>query len=185
MNQDNTPTQSAFDSLLAWLDPDRDEAGRVYEQIRTRLIKFFECRGRHDAEELTDETLDRVAEKVRKIANDYVGEKALYFYGVARNVLREALRKPPPVDLPVLDENSEDAEAEQECLDRCMLELTLTNQNMMREYYRYEKRVRIEHRKALAKEMGLGQNALRIQAHRIRLTLRLCVQNCLEEWMKA
>ena len=37
--------QEAFDELLAWLNPDRERAGRKYEDIRQRLIRIFMHRG--------------------------------------------------------------------------------------------------------------------------------------------
>jgi hypothetical protein len=38
-------TQELFDTLLGWLDPDRERAGDKYETVRIRLIKVFTCRG--------------------------------------------------------------------------------------------------------------------------------------------
>jgi DNA-directed RNA polymerase specialized sigma24 family protein len=185
MNHDTALTQSGFDSLLAWLDSDRDQAGLVYEQIRRRLIKIFECRGRHDAEELADETINRVILKVPKIAEDYIGEKALYFYAVAQKVFLESLRKREPVVLPPPVAVTEDVEREYECLDRCISQLTRNNRELVMEYYQDDKRAKIEHRKALAEKLGLAQNALRIRAHRIRQTLQQCVEKCLEQALLA
>jgi hypothetical protein len=61
-------TQSAFDRMLAELDPDRERAGEKYEQIRQKLMKFFQWRGCSSsaAEEHTDRTIDRVARKVEE-----------------------------------------------------------------------------------------------------------------------
>ena len=185
MKQDSAITQTNFDSLLAWLDSDRDQAGIIYEQIRRRLIKIFECRGRHDAEELADETINRVTLKIPAIAQDYVGDKTLYFYGVAQNVFHEALRKHAPVAMPPPIPKSEDVEMEFECLDRCLQQLTNGNRMLMLEYYQNDKRAKIEHRKAMAEKLGVAQNALRIRAHRIRLTLQQCVESCLAERMRA
>src|SRR5262249_36046354 len=36
-----TLTLEAFERLLRWLSPDRDAAGRKYEQIRTKMVRFF------------------------------------------------------------------------------------------------------------------------------------------------
>lgn len=185
MNHDTLLTQEIFDSLLAWLDDDRDQAGLMHEQIRLRLIKIFECRGRHDADELADETITRVALKVPMIAKDYVGEKALYFYAVAHKIFLESSRKRPPVVLPPIVENSEDVEQVFECLDRCMLQLTENNRELVLEYYQNDKRAKIEHRKALADKLGVAQNALRIRAYRIRSTLLQCVTGCLEQRLSA
>ena len=52
--------QDAFDTMLDWLDADRERAGCKYEAIRLRLIKIFTCRGCQDAEELADEAINRV-----------------------------------------------------------------------------------------------------------------------------
>ena len=38
-------TQELFDTLLDWLDPDRERAGQKYETIRLKLIKIFTSRG--------------------------------------------------------------------------------------------------------------------------------------------
>ena len=181
MNQENDLTQTAFDSLLTWLDPDREQAGKKYEHIRQRLIKIFTCRGRLDAEELADETINRVALKVAKIAKEYVGDPALYFYGVAQKVFLESLRKRPPAVMPPPVLRSEEIEREYECLERCMGQLSQSNRELVLEYYKNEKGAKISHRKKLAESMGIAQNALRIRAHRIRLTLQQCVQVCLEQ----
>ncbi len=181
MKQQSSLTQAAFDSLLAWLDADRDQAGRKYEQIRLRLIKIFTCRGRPDAEELADETINRVTLRAPEISKDYVGDPALYFYGVAQKVYLESLRRrPPPVVAPPLPK-SEDVEKEYECLDRCMEQLSQSHRELVLEYYQDDKRAKIDHRKKQAEKLGIAQNALRIRAHRIRVSLQQCVTGCLEQ----
>lgn len=180
MTKDGALTQTAFDSLLSWLDADRDQAGKKYESIRLRLIKIFSCRGRIDAEDLADETINRVTLKAAEIAKEYVGDPALYFYGVAQKVFLEAVRKHPPVVLPPPVAKPDDIEQEYECLDRCILQLTPDNRELVIEYYQNDKRAKIEHRKELAEKLGLAQNALRIRAYRIRSTLQQCLLSCLE-----
>jgi DNA-directed RNA polymerase specialized sigma24 family protein len=185
MTRDSALNQTDFDSLLSWLDADRDQAGMKYEAIRLRLIKFFTCRARTDAEDLADETINRVTLKATKLAKDYVGDPVLYFYAVAQKVFLEALRKRPPSVLPPPIEKSDDIEQQFECLDRCLVQLTAGNRELVLEYYQNDKRAKIEHRKALAEKLGLAQNALRIRAHRIRLTLQQCVQGCLGQGLPA
>src|SRR5215207_6031462 len=82
-----------FEHLLEWLDPDRERAGARYEEIRRALIKIFTTRGCAEPEDLADETITRVCRKVRTIAPTYVGDPANYFYGVAKNVHLEYLRR--------------------------------------------------------------------------------------------
>jgi DNA-directed RNA polymerase specialized sigma24 family protein len=185
MNQENALTQAAFDCLLAWLDPDREQAGKKYENIRLRLIRIFTCRGRPDAEELADETINRVTLKAPVVSKEYVGDPALYFYGVAQKVFLESVRKPPAAAAPPPAVNSDEVEQEYECLERCMDRLSQGNRELVLEYYQNEKRAKINHRKELAERLGIAQNALRIRAHRIRVTLQRCVRACLEQGLAA
>jgi DNA-directed RNA polymerase specialized sigma24 family protein len=62
-----------------------------------------------------------------------------------------------------------------------MEQLTSDNRQLVLQYYQDEKRAKIEHRKRLAEGLGIALNALRIRAHRIRLNLLECVQQCLQE----
>ena len=95
MNKEWVLTQESFDALLAWLDPNRELAGRKYEDIRTRLVKIFSCRGCYEPEDLADETINRVTSKLKDIESSFIGERARYFYGVANKVHLEYLRRKP------------------------------------------------------------------------------------------
>jgi DNA-directed RNA polymerase specialized sigma24 family protein len=172
-------TQEAFDALLAWLDPEREQAGKRYEDIRNRLIKIFACRACHEPEDLADEAINRVAKRVGEIARTYSGDPALYFYGVGNNVHLEYLRKRMPQLAMPPAPSPDEFEQEYECLDRCMSRLPDDSRELVLQYYQEEKKARIEHRKVLAEKWGIALNALRIRAHRIRTTLRQCVQDCL------
>jgi DNA-directed RNA polymerase specialized sigma24 family protein len=186
-------TQDAFETLLRWLDPDREKAGLKYEAIRSGLIKIFTCWGYSDAEDLTDETINRVSVKIVDLVDTYEGDPALYFIGVARNVRRECDRRPHLADADsILEKNAnnlsqeasqiaDDTELDYRCLDRCLEELPAENRRLVLEYYEHEKQGKIDHRKRLANELGIAVNALRIRAHRIRRTLQQCLQQCLEE----
>ena len=179
-------TQAAFDSLLSWLDSDREQAGRKYEQVRQRLIKIFACRGRPDAEELADEVINRVTLKAPEVSKDYVGDPSLYFYGVAQKVYLEALRKrPAQLFVPPPSPHTDEEEAEYECLETCVGGLPPASRELVIEYYQNDRRAKIEHRKELAGRLGIAQNALRIRAHRIRLALQRCVEDCLAQRLPA
>lgn len=173
-------TQEAFDSLLAFLGPTPEEAGRRYEEIRRRLIKIFACRGCRTPEELVDESIDRVARKAAELAPTYEGDPALFFYGVARRVYLESVKKKPMAAPPPVPDSIEEHQRELDCLDECMESLPPAQSAFIRDYYREDKSAKIEDRKALAERMGIGINALRIRAHRIRAELEKCVTACLE-----
>jgi RNA polymerase sigma factor (sigma-70 family) len=174
-------TQDAFDKFLTWLDPDRERAAKKYEEVRRRLIKIFSCRGCPEAEDLADETINRVIRKAHDMIDSYVGDPALYFYGVARNVHLEYLRKGhAPLPLPQIDLTQE-KEIESCCLDECMAKLPQEQRQWVLEYYEDEKRVKIDHRKDMARRLGIAPNALRIRMHRIRASLQNCVARCLNQ----
>lgn len=173
-------TQEAFDSLLAFLGATPEEAGRKYEEIRRRLVKIFASRGCPTPEELVDESIDRVARKAAELAFTYEGDPALYFYGVARRVYLESLKKRPAPAPPPPSSSSQERQQELDCLDECMRSLPPAQRTLIYDYYREEKRAKIEQRRALAARLGIGVNALRIRAHRIRAELQSCVTACLE-----
>lgn len=193
MKNQRVITQQAFDQLLNWLDADRDSAGSKYEKIRVRLIKIFACRGCGEADDLADETINRVTLKLGEIAESYSGDPALYFYGVAQKVHLEYLRKKPLVQESSQvgrepggqtawpSEPVDDIEQEYACLERCMDRLPPENRRLVLEYYQEEKRAKIDHRKMLADQLGIAVNALRIRAHRIRSQLQQCVESCLDQ----
>jgi len=181
MKKDWDFSQEAFDQLLSWLNPDREEAGRKYEEIRRRLIKIFTCRGCMTSEDLADDTINRVTKKVPEIAPTYAGDPALYFLGVAHNVCLEYFRKKPEPDPPPQRDESERKEQLDECLEQCMQRLTSKNRELILEYYHEEKHSKIDHRKELAQKLGIALNALRIQACRIRAGLQECVFECVKQ----
>jgi DNA-directed RNA polymerase specialized sigma24 family protein len=173
-------SQEQFDRLLQWLDPDREIAGTKYEGIRKRLIKIFVCRGSPAPEELSDKTINRVALKLPEIQSNYVGEPARYFYGVANNIFRESFRKEkaPIVQPSEPPKQDEEEELIYTCLEECMDKLGPAQRDLVLGYYWQEKRDKINHRKELAESQGMGVNALRIRACRIRAALQKCVEDC-------
>ena len=171
------PSQEAFEKLLRWLDPDRDEAGLKYEKIHLRLISIFSGRGHCSAEDLADETVDVVASKIDWLIENYQGDPALYFYGVAKKI-SPPKKKPPPPPPPPPD--MDEIERQCGCLDRCMEEkLTEAERRLVLKYHEKNKREKIELRQQLAKELGISINALRIRVFHIQSRLRPCIEECL------
>ena len=183
MKKDWVLSQDAFDAMLAWLDPNREVAGGKYETIRVRLIKIFVCRGCADAEELADETINRVVSKLREIISNWQGDPALYFYKVAQNIYREWWRQMTlQVDVPFEKPTTSLIvvnEVEYECLEQCLSGLDNDDKSLVVHYYQSEGRAKIDQHKKMASDMGIAVNALRIRAHRIRRRLKKCVIDCL------
>ena len=181
-------TQEAFDKLLAWLDPDREVAGKRYEEIRQSLVKIFFWRGFSDAEDLADETINRVSRKAEGLAESFEGEPALYFFGVARKVVLERRRLPSPQSvseqMPAPPEPSNDvsnSERIHECLDRCLQRLKPAERDLILRYYQESKQAKIDFRKVLADEQGVDIETLRVKMYRVRVKVQKCMEKCLEQ----
>lgn len=180
MKKDWVLTQEAFDALLGWLDPNREAAALKYETVRLRLIKIFACRGCSEAEDLADETINRVTSKLPEIQPGFEGDPARYFYAVAKKILLEHSRPKATPPLPQQSSDDEESELMYQRLELCLEKLTPGNRELVLGYYQEEKHAKIENRKALAAGLGIAVNALRIRAHRIRAWLQQCVKQSLQ-----
>jgi|SRR5882672_844193 len=192
MKREREPTQEELEKLLAWLA----SAGREYATTHYRLTRVFIVRGCIDAETLADEVMNRVAVRIDKLIKDYPGDPIKCLMGFADNVYLEYLRElsnqrkhsegepPTPPDGQAEREREErerkEGELREECLARCMEELSAADNQLFRRYFQEEERAMVARRK-LAAELRLTANALRIKAYRIRRRLRGCMEACLEE----
>lgn len=178
-------TQGAFDHLLAYLDPDRETAGKKYLEIRSNLMRFFEWRGCPFPEDHADETINRVAKKVSE--GEEIRNPAGYFLGVGRMLLLE-IYKEQAKERQAMNEladshadSYEESEPRVECLKRCLERLTPDNRELILQYYQGEKAAKIENRKKLSERLKTPLNTLRMRALRIRERLQTCVNDCLKE----
>jgi RNA polymerase sigma factor (sigma-70 family) len=193
-------SEQSWDQLFDFLDPTRGgkdprardgEAEVRYREITRKLVCFFAGRGCAEAEDLTMETILRVAAKCSDVRCADHNETVGYFYGVARNVMHEWLRDArkeqkerqlasrEPGVVPIGDADAErQREAAYLCLERCMTHLTERARRLIVSYYELEKASRIDRHRTLATEFGKSANALRIEVHRIRKLLRQCVFGC-------
>ena len=177
-------SKSSFDRLLALLDADRNRAAQKYESLRIRLVKFFEWRACQFADQLADETLDRVARKVE--AGEQINDYLHYALGVARFLYLETVKKQTKekavvIQMPLADNHFHEETPQLDCLEACLGELSETNRRMILHYYYNDKQAKIDYRKKFAESLGLSLNALRIKALRIRAKLEECVFKCLKK----
>ena len=160
--------QEQFEQLLSWLDPDREKAGAKYESIRKRLIKLFVCSGCNVAEDLADKTINRVARKLPEFRATYVGEPGHYFYGVAKHIRLEWSRKRrPPAVLPPAaapPKRTKTKNATTGVYKNAWPHSLQADHDLVLGYYAEEKHAKIDHRKKLAEQLGVGMNALRHEA---------------------
>ncbi len=76
----------AFTRLLDWLDDGVDSYGERYLEMRRRLISYFDRRNRPFADDLADETLNRIGKTLERGDVIAIRPQARYCYIVARFV---------------------------------------------------------------------------------------------------
>jgi DNA-directed RNA polymerase specialized sigma24 family protein len=187
LKKDWTATPAAFQQFLAWLDDGVDSGGERYVDMRRRLVAYFARKRCAGAEDLADETLNRVARRLEEEGTIVDALPARYCYIVARFVFLESLRQPAATDHASHDAlagppvtESADAPA-LDCLDHCLAGLPERDRSLILEYYAVDSSTKAERRRVLASRLNLSPNALTIRASRIRSRLEACVSGCLRE----
>jgi RNA polymerase sigma factor (sigma-70 family) len=181
-----------FDDLLAWLNPDRELASSIYLNLRQSLRRIFAWNRCADPEGMTDETFDRVARQVHILRDTYEGNPKRFFYGVANNLIKEYWKKVKsyvpiesiePVEDPPQELEEETSERRRECLSKCLRKLPKEKRKLILAYYAKEKQAKSTHREAMARQLGISIEALRVRMLRIRSGLEECIERCLDEFM--
>jgi DNA-directed RNA polymerase specialized sigma24 family protein len=183
------PTRDAFSQFLNWLDEGVDSGGERYVEMRRRLAAYFDRRNCRSPDDLADETLNRVARRLEEEGTIADTLPARYCYIVAKFVFLESLRREkeerkkaaesPGVSTPRDDGDMDEPDREKlrESLERCLERLPAPDRGLILEYYRGERRAKIERRRDLAARLGVTINALSIRACRIRDKLESCVRS--------
>jgi DNA-directed RNA polymerase specialized sigma24 family protein len=184
-------TPEEFEALLGQLDADRERAGERYETIRRKLVRLFGWRGCAVPEDLADETMNRVARRLAEGIELRSSDPYGYFCGVAHLVFKESLRRAAreqrvltegaALASPILDDD-EPSDRRLDCLRGCLARLAPDQRDLVLRYHQgasSQGENNIRNRQALAQEVGLPMNALRIRVHRIRRKLESCVHQSL------
>jgi len=193
MVRDSVTNPDGFDEILAWLNPNRELAAAMYVQLRHDVARIFLWNRCSDPEGLTDEVFDRVARKVHNLRQTYNGDPRLFFYGVARNLVKETAKKVKTYtsfdDAGVtlraraqveVDEEEESVQAREHCLQLCLNELNGEQRRLILEYYAMDEQGKISHRVRIARQLGLSIETLRVRVYRIRVALEECIERCLD-----
>jgi DNA-directed RNA polymerase specialized sigma24 family protein len=197
VKKDWAPTQGSFHDFLHWLDQGVDSGGEKYLEMHRRLAAYFDRKNCLTADELADETLARVAQKLQDKGEITELSPAHYCYVTAKFVFLEYIRhakngragleefsvsRQPGSDSGVVAPSVGDGDGDQEkmlsCLDRCLSKLSADDSELILEYYQGEKQEKIQRRRELGVRLGLSANALSIRACRIRTKVEQCVKDC-------
>jgi len=191
--QDWGPTEPAFRRFLEWLDEGKNSNGERYLDVRKRLVRYFDHKQCLPADDLADDTLNRVMRRLDEEGTITDASPAQYCYIMARFVFLEHLREiRPQVNASDSDLDSavfggvgnrapelvETAQERLDCLDLCLQKLSSADRNLILEYYRGEQGDKIQRRRKLAEQLAVSTNALSIRACRIRTRLEECVVTC-------
>lgn len=156
--------REGFDALLRALAPDREAAGRKYEELRRRLINLFAWEQCESPEDLADEVLNRLAKRVSEGAA--IPQLDRFAFGIARLIIQEEGRRQRNRQaflrelLPTVKDGKADAPS-LDAMDRGLAALAPDRRRLIERYY-------AEDRAHLAQELGISLNALRNRAMRIR-----------------
>lgn len=173
-------TAEKFANFLSWLSPQSDHAGEEYERLRFRLCTFFAQRQCRFADELADETINRV---VLKVSTEQIENKIAFCYGVAKNVYRESLRKQRTQldidDVTIAAKAPEEESFPNECLDKCLAKLSPENRELILDYFSEAKQAKIDLHRRISDGLQTTQTALRMRVMRIKQKLTICVRECM------
>lgn len=176
----NELTREKFSTFLEWLSPDMDRAAEEYERLRFRLCLFFSQRQCSFADELADDTINRV---IQKASEEKIESKIAYCYGVAKNVYRESLRKRRDhldVDeLQIAAKAPEEPTFPRECLDKCLEELPPESRDLLLDYFSESKLAKVELHQRISHSLKKTQTALRMQVMRAKKKVKTCVEQCM------
>src|SRR5262249_22000077 len=154
------------------LDGGRDSGGERYLEIRNRLVGYFDRRNRLFAEDLADETLNRIAKILVRDGAIEVPPEA-YCYIVAKFVLLEDCRRERRdhlhrasqlgdqryADASLADAEDRHREERLARLDDSLEQLGAEQRALIVEYYRDTGASKIARRRALAQRLGISANA--------------------------
>lgn len=186
--------QNGFDTLLALFDADREQAGLKYENLRLRLIKYFDWRDCVSSEELADEVFDRVIKKLNE--GEIVQNINAYAATIAQFVFKEYCRRKERKhqsiednpNIEQLESNGNFAEKLEEiedirqtCFVNCLQKMNSEIRKLLVAYHDTDEATMISARKKLAESMNLNLNTLRIKICRYKSKLEDCTRKCCEE----
>lgn len=183
-------TKDQFDSLLAWLDSDREVAGAKLLQICASLERFFSLKGALETSSLADETVNRVAMRLGKLDSDKTLNPPTVFWGFARNVFLESLPEIKRAKLSsdsnyllrvYVEHTGDEIEDKHRYLEVCLSKLSDKDSEMIQNYYNYDPGKRREARRTVADKLSISIGNLQVRVFRIRELLKKCIKKCISE----
>lgn len=185
--------------FFQWFDPDPKVARGKYDDLRRKLIFWFETKGfaRHDVEDLLSQTITEAVKMAEKKPELSASAPEKYIFGIAKNLWRQhAIKKNKErkIIIPVegLEGESHDASeptlgmedeilsaiemaSYKKCLRKCLRRL---ERNDCRIVIRFAKEGH-GFAKTLSQKLGKPENYIYVRKFRALESLRACVEKCL------
>src|SRR5215471_88949 len=157
--------------LLAILDSDPARAEEKYRELYQKLTRYFEWNRQTDPEDLAQEALKRGFGRLQEGQKITVDDPAGYFFGIARNLLRERgnARKTEELDDERLVRSQPlfhglDKHEQVVFLKECLRRLPREDVSLLSAYVEGES-------EAWGKKAGVSPGTVRMRIHRIRKRL--------------
>src|ERR1035441_8247829 len=164
-----TLAEFAHDRLLRYLDADPASALAKYRLLREKLIKYFDHNGCLDPDDLADEVFCRALQRLAGGLEIFAANPASFFWGIARNIRLEYLRRIPeePLDVEDLRMPAVGAGATTSAtfLAECLRSLKASERALLLLWYS-------EGVGRLSRKLGISPSGVRLRVHRIRLKLK-------------
>ena len=157
--------------LLAVFDKDPRRADEKYAALYQNLMRYFEWNRMREPEDAAQEALQRGFSRLQEGQKITTDNPSAYFFGIARNLVREGWKAKPSVQRENLELPSAPPlfhklnPSEQKVLLReCLGELRDDEREMLTAYIEGEG-------ESWSQRAGLQQSATRLRIHRIRKRL--------------
>jgi DNA-directed RNA polymerase specialized sigma24 family protein len=174
-------TSESLKKLLDAFSSDKDEAAVAYTKLRDSLVRYFQLKGISEADEAADETIDRVAEKIKQGIN--IDNLNGFAFGIAKFIFLEKLRsaqihsRAVEKFYPKVGVSGNLGEADHlEPLRNCFGSLYADEQKLLLGYFEDLSADELfETRRKLAEREKISLNALRNRVSRLRKYLEDCL----------
>ncbi len=83
-------TSESLAELLKAFSSNEDKAAFAYTKLRDSLVRYFQLKGISEADEAADETLDRLAEKIKQGVK--IDNPSGFAFGIAKFIFLEKIR---------------------------------------------------------------------------------------------
>jgi DNA-directed RNA polymerase specialized sigma24 family protein len=170
-SEQSKPVTLSQNQLLAVFDSDPKRAEERYRELHQKLVRYFEWNQAADPEDMAQEALKRGITRLQEGQRITTDDPAGYFFGIARNLVREGwnARKTEPLEdqpLPSAQPSFRSLNPSEQAifLRQCLRTLPKDDMEMLIAYVE-------GNGEAWGQRAGLEPGALRLRIHRLRKRL--------------